>query len=147
MQEVDMEKMGSFLGKMVDDLGPVFGAALTTIGIRLGLYRAMAESSRPVTAGELARKTGKNERMIQEWLCSQAAAGYVEFDTQTGRFSMTPEQIAVFVDEDSPFCLQAAFEFTPVIYADIEKISAAFSSEEGFPWGDHAEGCSCAPSK
>jgi SAM-dependent methyltransferase len=147
MQAIDMEKMGPFLGKLVDDLGPVFGAALTTIGIRLGLYRAMAESSGPVTAGELARKTGTHERMIQEWLCSQAASGYVEFDAQTGRFSMTPEQIAVFVDEDSPFCLQAAFEFTPVIYADLDKISAAFSSEGGFPWGDHAEGCSCATAK
>jgi hypothetical protein len=114
MRDVDMEKMGPFLGKLVDDLGPVFGAALTTIGIRLGLYRAMAEFSGPVSAAELARKTGTHERMIQEWLCSQAASGYVEFDAQTGRFSMTPEQIAVFVDEDSPFCLQAAFEFTPV---------------------------------
>jgi len=147
MAEVDMDKMGPFLDKMVDDLGPVFGAALTTIGIRLGLYKAIADSTGPVTPGELATKTGTLERMIQEWLCSQAASGYVEFDAETDRFSMTPEQIAVFVDEDSPFCLQAAFEFTPIMYADLEKISSAFSSEEGFAWGDHAEGCSCATAK
>ena len=147
MAEVDMEKMGPFLGKLVDDLGPVFGAALTTIGIRRGFYKAMADSAGPVTASELARKTGTLERMIGEWLCSQAASGYVEFDAQTGRFSMTPEQIAVFVDEDSPFCMQGAFEFTPCIYADLEKISSAFSSAEGLAWGDHAEGCSCATAK
>ena len=147
MADVDMEKMGPLLGKLVDDLGPVFGAALTTIGIRRGFYQAMADSAGPLTARALAEKTGTLERMMEEWLCSQAASGYVEFHAQTGSFSMTPEQIAVFVDEDSPFCLQGAFEFAPTIYADLEKISAAFSSEEGFAWGDHAEGCSCATAK
>ena len=147
MPEVDMEKMGPFLGKLVDDLGPVIGAALTTIGIRQGFYKAITESPGPVTAGELAKKTGTLERMMQEWLCSQAASGYVEFDPETDTFSMTPEQVAVFVDEDSPFCMQGAFEFAPVIYADLEKISSAFSSKEGFAWGDRAEGCSCATAK
>ncbi len=144
---IDQKKMESLLQKIVSDLGPMLGSALVNIGTRLGLYEAIASAKGPVTPEELASATGTARPMIHEWLCQQAASGYVDYDSQTGRFSMTPEQKAIFVQEESPFFMQGAFEFVPVIYADLDKIAGAFRSGSGLSWGAHNEGCGCATAK
>jgi DNA-binding IclR family transcriptional regulator len=65
----------------------------------LGLHKTLAAEG-PLKSEELAERTGTTERNIRAWLAAQAASGYVEFDADKDRFSMTPEQIAVFADED-----------------------------------------------
>jgi len=34
---------------------------------------------------ELARKTGCDERYVREWLAQQAAAGYLQYQSASGR--------------------------------------------------------------
>ena len=41
--EVDQERLNSFLGRMLGDMGATLSAALVVIGDRLGLYKALAE--------------------------------------------------------------------------------------------------------
>ena len=53
----DEEKMHAFLGKVVSDFGATFSSMLSYIGIRLGLYEALADSE-GLTPAELAAKTG-----------------------------------------------------------------------------------------
>ena len=62
-QTIDQAKLDEFMGRFVGDLGAALSAALEVIGDRLGLYRAMADSSRAgearlrevVTAGGFTR--------------------------------------------------------------------------------------------
>jgi hypothetical protein len=75
-QTIDQAKLDEFMGRFVGDLGAALSAALVVIGDRLGLYRAMADGE-PVTAEELARRTGTDARYVREWLSNQAAGGYV----------------------------------------------------------------------
>lgn len=63
---------------------------LVSIGDELGFYKTLANGA--LTAGELAAKTGTNERYVREWLANQAAGGYVEYDAATQKFSLSPEQ-------------------------------------------------------
>src|SRR4051812_43001800 len=81
---VDEEKLGAFLGKAVGDLSASVSAVLMLIGDELGLYKALAEG--PLSAAELAQRTGTNERYVREWLANQAAGGYVEYDGSTDEF-------------------------------------------------------------
>ena len=98
---VDEGKLNELLGKMVGDLGAVLSGALVVVGDRLGLYEALAEIG-PATSAELAERTGTAERYVREWLAAQAASGYVEYVAAEQKFEMTPEQIAVFADKNSP---------------------------------------------
>src|SRR3977135_2658427 len=75
----DTDKLHQFLGKMVTDMGAAMNAALVLIGDKLGLYRALAEKG-PMTSEDLAKATSTHERYVREWLASQAASGYVEYD-------------------------------------------------------------------
>src|SRR5690606_35169749 len=104
---VDEERLHAFLGKAVADLGAAVSAVLVTIGDELGFYRALAEE--PLTAGELAARTGTNERYVREWLANQAAGGYIEYDAATQRFSLSPEQKLCLADPSGPADVPGAY--------------------------------------
>ena len=105
---VDMDKLNSFLGNFVGDLGAVVHTGMVVIGEKLGLYKALAVG--PMTSAELAAKTQTDERYLREWLSSQAAGGYVTFDEKTNKFSLTEEQAFTLAMEDSPAYLPGAFQ-------------------------------------
>src|SRR5262245_51902994 len=105
---IDTDKLNSFLGSFVGDLGAAVHAGLVVIGERLGLYKALAKSA--MTSTELAAKTHTDERYVREWLSSQAAGGYVSYDEKTNKFSLTEEQVFTLANEDSPAYLPGAFQ-------------------------------------
>jgi 2-polyprenyl-3-methyl-5-hydroxy-6-metoxy-1,4-benzoquinol methylase len=133
---LDPQKLDAFVGKMLGDLGAVSSGALVLLGDRLGLYKALAARG-PATPEELALTTGTRERYVREWLSAQAAAEYVTYDRETGRFSLSPEQAMVFADEESPAFMAGAFEILASMWRDEPKISAAFRSGEGVGWHEH----------
>ena len=75
--DIDEQKLEAFVGHAATEVGAALNAALVTLGDELGLYRAMADGQ-PVTAAELAERTGTQERYVREWLNTQAASGFVE---------------------------------------------------------------------
>src|SRR6202142_4611965 len=96
---VDTKKLEQFLGQFVNDLGATVHAGMVVIGDRLGLYKALAAG--PLPAPELAAKTRTDERYVREWLASQAAGGYVTYNEQTRKFSLSEEQPFTLAKEDS----------------------------------------------
>jgi len=130
---VDQSKLEEFMGKLVGDLGAAMGAALVLIGDKLGLYQAMARMG-PVTSEELARATGTAERYVREWLAAQAAARYAEYDPETQRFHLTPEQVMALADQNSPVYLAGAFEVLSSLFHDEPKVTEAFRTGQGVGW-------------
>ncbi|MEM3161242.1 MAG: class I SAM-dependent methyltransferase [Nitrososphaera sp.] len=136
MQMVDQAKLEAFLGKVVADMGGACGALLAFVGDRLGLYRAMAGAG-PMTAEELAQKTGTNARMIREWLASQAAGGYVNYDPASARFSLSEEQALALAQEGGPAFMQGGFQVMVSLFKDEQKIIDAVRTGKGLSWADH----------
>jgi 2-polyprenyl-3-methyl-5-hydroxy-6-metoxy-1,4-benzoquinol methylase len=137
MQQPDQIKLDAFLGRMIGDLGAIASGALVVLGDRLGFYKAMQAGNR-MTAAELARHTGTHERCVLEWLCAQAAAGYVEYDRDGDTFHLSAEQATVFADEDSPAFMGGAFEALSAFWIDEPKVAEAFRSRKGLAWHDHS---------
>ena len=133
---IDEKKLESFVHKVVGDVGATGTAALAVIGDRLGLYKAMAGAGL-MAPHELAAKTGTNTRCVREWLAAQAAAGYVEYDAETQRFSLPDEHAAVLADESSPAAMMGGLiGFTAMVKAQ-EKLVAAFRGDGGLGWHEH----------
>src|SRR3954466_3474363 len=86
---IDQARLEAFMGRFVQDMGAAATAPLVVLGDKLGLYKAMADGE-PLTPAELAARTGCRERYLREWLCQQAASGYVEYEA--GAFRLPPEQ-------------------------------------------------------
>jgi SAM-dependent methyltransferase len=135
---VDMDKLNAFIGQFVTDLGAAVSAGMVVIGDRLGLYKALAEG--PMTSGELAAKTGTDERYVREWLASQAAGGYITYDDKTNKFSLTEEQAFTLAQEDSPAYLPGAFQLALGALNAVPRIADSFRSGAGMGWHEHDDG-------
>ena len=136
--DLDMQKLEPLLGKVVNEMGAASNGALVILGDKLGLFRALAQGA--MTSVELAAATGTHERYLREWLSAQAASGFVGYEADMAKFFMSPEQAAVFADEDSPVFVAGGFSFLSAVYNDEPKLAEAFRSGKGLHWGEH---CNC----
>jgi len=135
---LDINKLNACIGQFVTDLGASVHAGMVVIGERLGLYKALA--STPMTAPELAAKTCTDERYLREWLASQAAGGYINYDERTEKFSMSTEQAFTLANEESPAYLPGAFELALGSLAAVPRIADSFRTGAGMGWHEHVDG-------
>jgi SAM-dependent methyltransferase len=133
---LDMAKLEQFVFRAVDEVGATLNTALVVMGDRLGLYRALAGAG-PLTPTELAERTDTAERYVREWLNAQAAGGYVEYDPESGRYTLPPEQALALTDSDSPAYLPGFFEIALGSVLDSPRITDAAQSGEGVGWHEH----------
>jgi 2-polyprenyl-3-methyl-5-hydroxy-6-metoxy-1,4-benzoquinol methylase len=132
---VNEEKLNAFLGKAVGDLGAAFSAVLVLLGDELGLYKALARES--LTPGELAKRTGTDERYIREWLGNQAAGGYVDYDAASGRYRLNDEQALCLANPAGPVDLAGAYEIAQALFHTYPRVRDNFRSGAGMEWGEH----------
>lgn len=133
---VSQDKLDEFLDRFVCDFGAALHGATVVLGESLGLYKAIANAG-PITSQELAEETGTNERHVREWLAAQAASGYVTFEPEMGRYSLSPEQRAALADESSPAYMPGAFQMAASLYQDCGKVAEAFRTGKGMGWHEH----------
>jgi ubiquinone/menaquinone biosynthesis C-methylase UbiE len=139
MSDIDNDKLGALVGKMLEDLGGAFSVPTVRIGFRLGLFASLHRQG-AATADELAARTGLAPRYVREWAFAQSANGYIAFDSEQERFSLTPEQAVVFAVKDSPVYLEGAFDLAAAMVEGQPQVEAAFRTGEGVAWGE-SSGC------
>ena len=135
---LDEAKLNAFIERAVVEMSASFSAPLLLLGDRLGLYKAMAGAG-PMSPGELAAATGTTERYVREWLCNQAASGYVTYDPATGNFTLTDEAAFCLADEDSPVFLPGGYQLLASMIHDTGRIAEAFQTGAGVGWHQHHE--------
>lgn len=141
---IDTEKLMGFVFRAVDEVGATLNTALVVMGDRLGLYRAMAGAG-PLTPAELASRTATAERYVREWLNAQAAGAYIDYDPDSGRYSLPAEHAIALTDESSPAYLPGFFQIALGSVTDSPRITEAAKTGTGIGWHDHVndvfEGC------
>ncbi|HZP44045.1 MAG TPA: class I SAM-dependent methyltransferase [Candidatus Binataceae bacterium] len=135
-QNVDWSKVKQFAGTMMNDLGAAMQGALSYIGDRLGLFKALAEMG-AVTSDELAAKTGLNERYLREWLGAMTAARYINFDPATRRFLMPREHAMILADETSPFFMGGFMQMVVPEVGMAPKLLDSFRTGKGIPQSEY----------
>jgi len=133
---IDEAKLNEFVGKFVGDLGAVMHAATVLIGDKLGLYKAMADGE-PLTAEELAERTGSNERYMREWLSAQAASGYVEYDPASESFRLPPEQAFALTNEYNPLFAPGGLQLAASTIKDADHLAEAIRTGRSVGWHEH----------
>ena len=133
---IDENKLNEFIGKFVGDLGAAMHATTVLIGDKLGLYKAMADGE-PLSAGELAERTETDERYVREWLCAQAASGYVEYDPATERFRLPPEQAFALTNEYNPLFVPGGLQIAASTIKDADALAEAIRASRGVGWHEH----------
>jgi SAM-dependent methyltransferase len=132
---IDQDRLDELLGRVVGDLGGAWTAPLVRIGDRLGLFTALSRTH-TATPDELAQRTGTAPRYVAEWLLAMAASGYVDH-LGDGRYGLSPEQAALFTDEDSPAYVVGGFQLVTAGVRAAARIGEAFRIGAGMGWHEH----------
>ena len=130
---IDEAQVQAFAGQMLTDFAGAASTAMTVIGDRLGLYRAMTGAG-PVTAGKLAATTGLHPRLVTEWLRQQAVSGYVRTDGDT--FELPMEHALALSVVDSPAYVVGAAEVVTGWFLSMEHLERAFRTDGGIAYAD-----------
>ena len=129
---IDGEKLRDYAKLVFGSLGGAMTASMIYLGDRLGLYRELAANG-PASSGELARRTGLDERWLREWLFQQGASGVLEAGGD-GRFQLSPEGRAVLADERHPAFGAGFFSHLPQSMAVLEQLPESFRSGVGLDY-------------
>jgi hypothetical protein len=105
------------------------------LGVRLGLYRALADlgSAKPE---ELAAATGFHERYVREWLEQQASSGILEVDDER-RFSLPAGHDEALLDETSLNYFGPIGKLIVACVRPIDELIEAFRTGEGVPYAEY----------
>ncbi len=133
---IDQSKLQEFMMKAVGDMASSLGAMMVILGDRLGLYKTMSTAG-PITSEELSAQTNTAERYIREWLASQAAAGYITYNSVDQKYILPTENAMVLANEDSPTFIMGAYQMLRSIFKDEDKFVDIFKSGKELRWGDH----------
>jgi SAM-dependent methyltransferase len=114
--------------------------AAVALGHRLGWYRRLAGSP-PLTAAELAERSGTDPRYAREWLEQQAVAGYLAVDDGTAapddrRFSLPGEHRAALVDELDPGYLMPLADLTVAFVRFLPRLAEVYRGTRTLSWDD-----------
>ncbi len=135
----DMERLQTFVGKVMGDIGGALALLLSYIGDQSGVFRALRDHG-PCSSAQLAQAAGVDERYLREWLSAMAAGGYVVYQPADDSFALTPEQAIVLAAEGHPACMQGFFQAVVSQFATHEQALDVFRSGAGRPWSSH-HGC------
>jgi len=133
---INPDKLQALMGKLVGDLGAMASIGPMLVGEKLGLYKALS-GGQAMNAEELAAATNTNPRYVQEWLCAQAASGFIDYDAAADRFVMGEEQALALGIEGSPFYFLGAIELAVAMMRAEPQMLEAFRTGKGVGWHEH----------
>lgn len=131
---ISEDKLQTFMGQLINDLSGGAMTASVTLGERLGLYKAMVDGE-PVTADDVADRTGCHPRLVREWLNAQVAAGYLEH--ADGTYRMPEEHALALAIEDSPVYVAGGAATVGTFFIDMDRQVDAMRGDGAVAWGDH----------
>ena len=132
---INQSKLNKFTEKALGDVAGAATMPMVLIGTKLGFYTALKK--KPLTAAEIAKKTGTFERYVFEWAHQQAASGYLDYDAKTCKFRLSEEQAFCLANDDSPLHLFAASELMLAMFAAVDRTIENFKTGAGMHWGEH----------
>jgi 2-polyprenyl-3-methyl-5-hydroxy-6-metoxy-1,4-benzoquinol methylase len=113
-----------------------FDIAAIYLGLRLGIYRVLADAPSSLTAGEVAARAGVAERYAREWLDQQSTRGIVVADVgpDVSRFRLPAGHAEALLDGDSLAYVGATVGQLMSVRNAIGPLEEAFRTGRGVPY-------------
>jgi SAM-dependent methyltransferase len=131
--QIEQARVEAFAGQLLNDFAGAGTTALTVLGDRLGLYRALTGAG-PATAAKLAATTGLNPRLVTEWLTAQTVSGHLTSDGET--FELPAEHALALSVVDSPAYVIGGADIIAGYYLTLDKLEEAFRGDGGLAYGE-----------
>jgi SAM-dependent methyltransferase len=125
----------AFVEQMFGSMLGYFDVLSVHLGLRLDLYRALADGG-SATSAELAERAGIAERYAREWLEQQTTRQILEADLSADppRFWLPPGPAEVLLDRDSLAYLGASFAQQLTLPGVLDHLVEAYRTGAGVPY-------------
>jgi SAM-dependent methyltransferase len=123
--------------KLFGYVGGFQGTWVAAIGRKAGLFRALHEAGRGLTAGELAERLGYAPRYVLVWCRAAYAYELLDYDRATG-FRLAPHMAGLLLDPGDPQYLGGRIEVSVAFGEDFAAFPARLRDGAAFPRKDHA---------
>ena len=137
---IDIEKLKKLQFKIMQDVAAAAVVPLMRIGDQLGLFKKLSELGE-VSSKKFAEEAEVDERYLREWLHAISAAGFVSYNKDDQKFSLSPEQAAVFANEEGPANMIGAYDVLTGAVHNEKDVLKAFKTGEGVPYEDACPIC------
>src|SRR5262249_26382183 len=91
----------------------------------------------PATSAELAARAGLQERYVREWSGGMVSAGYLAYDTASGRFSLPPSHVPALADEAGPLFFGGTLQLLLGFLRPLPELERAFRQGGGVPFSSY----------
>ncbi len=137
------QQRDAFLESVLEAAGGAFKIFSMYLGDRLGFYAAMRDAG-PMTAGDLAIRTGTHPRYVREWLEQQTVNGILTVENPEApaplrRYTLPVGHDEVLADSSSLNYLAPLAQVLARATQPLERVVEAYRTGEGVPF--EAYGC------
>ena len=129
----DSGKAGAFAERLLGTINQGALCLMISVGHRTGLFDAMREMA-PATCGEIAKKTGLNERYVREWLGAMVTGRVVDVDSSGETFSLPPEHAAFLTRPAGADNVAVFAQYIPLLGSVEDDIIECFKKGGGVPY-------------
>ena len=133
IETIDPARLEAVAGRFLEELGITLSTLTTALGVRTGLWAALAGAG-PLTPAELAARVGTAEAYAREWCRTQAAAGFLTY--ADGAFELPDEVAAAVVHGPVGAVIDAATTMLCATGVRFDAFEQAFRTGRGFGWDE-----------
>jgi len=122
---MDKVKIKAFADRCFNDMAGAMSAGLVYVGIRTGLFTAMAQRG-PMSVAQVVNASQLEPRYVEEWLNGMAAAHYLHYDPGARTFEFPDEHAYLLASEGTDHFAGGMFHMAPALLAVAPKVADAF---------------------
>jgi 2-polyprenyl-3-methyl-5-hydroxy-6-metoxy-1,4-benzoquinol methylase len=137
---VDKEKAKQALDKVFRDMAGAMAAGMVYVGVKTGLWRAMAGKG-PMPAGDVIRISGLKPRYVEEWLKGMVAAGYLDYDPAAQTYALPEEHAYFLASDDTDHFVGGLFAMVPPLMRVAPDVARAFAEGGGVRFEEFGPEC------
>jgi hypothetical protein len=130
---MDRDKIKAYSDKVFASMAGAMTAGMVYLGVKTGLFSAMAGAA-PMSTADVVAKTGLNARYVEEWLKGMATAGYLEHDPTSDRYVLPEELAYLLASEGTDHFMGGLFLVAPVLLRVAPQVAEAFRAGGGVPF-------------
>ena len=127
------DKANAFADRLINSLNEGAVCLMTSIGHRTGLFDTLAK--RDVgSSTQIAEATGLNERYVREWLNAMTVSKIVDYDPESGCYSLPEEHAAFLTRAATPNNIAVFAQYIPLMGSVEDEIVDCFKHGGGVPY-------------
>jgi SAM-dependent methyltransferase len=123
----------AFAGRLTSIYAGSMLTYMIDLGHRTGLFGALAAG--PGTSDSIAGRAGLTERYVREWLGAMTAGGIVDYDADTGIYTLPAERAACLTD--GPMNLAPMALMSTHLGKHVHQVARAFREGGGVPYAEY----------